>query len=407
MQNLSPSDSQTRSKNTPSPHAPVDVGSDGTEIDDTVVVGGSNGGDSVNSSRSRKKSRLSPAVGTPTSLPIQPSNTASASVASSASTRSLRNNRSVGVEAASTETVTSSRSSLRNQQKSPSIQFSGCVASSSSSSGAMDVEPTSEPSEHASARRFHGTTTTSSSSSSTRGNDDGDGDGGGAMDVDVDVSDRWGMDGHGMEGNWGQEVGDGRLASGDGNGGLNHEGYYQEGDQEGGQEGGEEGDQEMAEDELVTAERECEDVDDAGADAGEGYDGMYDENIFDDGVYDEGYFGGYGEGHGGEGDDGGDGGGGGVDNGEGDGDDEYNLSAYPYGSIEDDPGNLLVERCQALLWRQLHEYNNLGHLAEEENQLKMRLKSAFDRRVSTSILVVGIIDTPSQLISIHHPQPLN
>ena len=48
-----------------------------------------------------------------------------------------------------------------------------------------------------------------------------------------------------------------------------------------------------------------------------------------------------------------------------------------------------VERCQAVLWRQLHQHSHLGHLAPEEAQITMRLRSAFERRVSTSILVVG------------------
>ena len=48
-----------------------------------------------------------------------------------------------------------------------------------------------------------------------------------------------------------------------------------------------------------------------------------------------------------------------------------------------------VSVCKEILWRQLNSNSNLVHLSKEENQIKSRLKDAFDRRVSTSILVVG------------------
>ena len=44
---------------------------------------------------------------------------------------------------------------------------------------------------------------------------------------------------------------------------------------------------------------------------------------------------------------------------------------------------------QAILWKQLHQHSNLSHLTLEETQIKSRLTSAFDKRVSTSILVIG------------------
>jgi Cdc6-like AAA superfamily ATPase len=48
-----------------------------------------------------------------------------------------------------------------------------------------------------------------------------------------------------------------------------------------------------------------------------------------------------------------------------------------------------VSICKEILWRQLNSNSDLAHLSKEENQIKSRLKDAFDRRVSTSILVVG------------------
>ena len=49
----------------------------------------------------------------------------------------------------------------------------------------------------------------------------------------------------------------------------------------------------------------------------------------------------------------------------------------------------LVSKCKETLWKQLNQNSDLGHLANEEGQIKSRLVDAFDRRVSTSILVVG------------------
>ena len=48
-----------------------------------------------------------------------------------------------------------------------------------------------------------------------------------------------------------------------------------------------------------------------------------------------------------------------------------------------------VSICKEILWRQLNTNSDLTHLIKEEKQIKSRLKDAFDRRVSTSILVVG------------------
>lgn len=45
--------------------------------------------------------------------------------------------------------------------------------------------------------------------------------------------------------------------------------------------------------------------------------------------------------------------------------------------------------CKQLLWRQLNCNSDLTHLVNEEIQIKSRLNDAFERRVSTSILVVG------------------
>ena len=389
MQNLSPPDTQTLFKNTPSPHALVDVGSAGTEIDDTAA----DGGNGAHASRSSKKSRLSPAAAskeTPMMLSTQLGNTAGGSGNGSASSRSTRNNQSLGAAAtSSTDQVANSRPSRSNQKKSPSIQCSGgdedgnSSSNNNSSSSAMDVEAPSVPAKHTSARRVRG------AGSSSSGNGDG---GDGAMDVDVDMNARWGMEGQG-----GHEVDDERLAAGsrrssEKHGGLDHEGYHQEGDQD--QEGGQEGDPDAA-------GKHCEDEEDADAGGANGGVGDDDDGMCDDGlVYDDRYYeDGDGEGQGGVDDDVGVGVGDDADD-----DHEYNM----YGSIEDDPGNLLVERCQALLWRQLHEYNNLGHLSREENQIKMRLKSAFDRRVSTSILVVGNNThslTHSEYTSIHYITP--
>ena len=49
----------------------------------------------------------------------------------------------------------------------------------------------------------------------------------------------------------------------------------------------------------------------------------------------------------------------------------------------------VVSRCKEILWKQLNQNSDLRHLANEEGQIKSRLVDAFDRRVSTSILVVG------------------
>ena len=49
----------------------------------------------------------------------------------------------------------------------------------------------------------------------------------------------------------------------------------------------------------------------------------------------------------------------------------------------------VVGRCKEILWKQLNQNSDLRHLANEEGQIKSRLVDAFDRRVSTSILVVG------------------
>lgn len=49
----------------------------------------------------------------------------------------------------------------------------------------------------------------------------------------------------------------------------------------------------------------------------------------------------------------------------------------------------LVSKCKETLWKQLNQNSDIGHLANEEGQIKSRLVDAFDRRVSTSILVVG------------------
>lgn len=48
-----------------------------------------------------------------------------------------------------------------------------------------------------------------------------------------------------------------------------------------------------------------------------------------------------------------------------------------------------VSICKEVLWRQLNSNSDLKHLINEEIQIKSRLVDAFDRRVSTSILVVG------------------
>ena len=45
--------------------------------------------------------------------------------------------------------------------------------------------------------------------------------------------------------------------------------------------------------------------------------------------------------------------------------------------------------CKQLLWKQLNCNSDLTHLINEEIQIKSRLNDAFERRVSTSILVVG------------------
>ena len=344
----------------------MDVGSAGTEIDDTIADGGNVGENNVHntttSSRRSKKGRLSPEADTPLLLFTQPSHSASASATRSGSTRSIRNNQSIAVAASSssssssstTEHNTNSRSTRSSQKKSPSIQFSDCIDSSSNSksNSAMDIVPTSVPAKPSSARRIRGN---GSSSSGNGGGNGGSGSGSSAMEVDEIVTDRCGM-----EGQWSHEGRNERRDVGSsggssGNGGLM---YDEEVDQEDGPEC----------DPTATADAYASDVHGVVSD---------DKMLGDDGVYDEGYYGADSDGHE-------------VDVVDGDGDgDQYHLSAPSYGSIEDDPGNLLVERCRALLWRQLQEYNNLGHLTAEEDQIKMRLKSAFDRRVSTSILVVG------------------
>lgn len=48
-----------------------------------------------------------------------------------------------------------------------------------------------------------------------------------------------------------------------------------------------------------------------------------------------------------------------------------------------------VSICKVVLWKQLNSNADLNHLVNEEVQIKSRLVDAFDRRVSTSILVVG------------------
>jgi Cdc6-like AAA superfamily ATPase len=48
-----------------------------------------------------------------------------------------------------------------------------------------------------------------------------------------------------------------------------------------------------------------------------------------------------------------------------------------------------VSICKVVLWKQLNSNSDLSHLINEEIQIKSRLVDAFDRRVSTSILVVG------------------
>lgn len=48
-----------------------------------------------------------------------------------------------------------------------------------------------------------------------------------------------------------------------------------------------------------------------------------------------------------------------------------------------------VSICKVVLWKQLNSNSDLYHLVNEEIQIKSRLVDAFDRRVSTSILVVG------------------
>ena len=64
----------------------------------------------------------------------------------------------------------------------------------------------------------------------------------------------------------------------------------------------------------------------------------------------------------------------------------FNVSRF----IAEDNLDCLV-RCKQLLSSSLKKKTNFQHLEKEENQIRSRLVSAFDRRVSTSIIVIGPI----------------
>jgi Cdc6-like AAA superfamily ATPase len=48
-----------------------------------------------------------------------------------------------------------------------------------------------------------------------------------------------------------------------------------------------------------------------------------------------------------------------------------------------------VARSRIRLWKQLESYGEFNNLQNEEAEIRDRLESAFNRRVSTSILVIG------------------